>query len=279
MDIPVFVINLKRSAERRYHTTKQLNDLDIPFQIIEAIDGTELSDQEIRNNPNYGIYKKGLYSRYLLKEEIGCALSHFKVYNHMVAEKIELACILEDDNDFSRDFKELLFNDHLNIKEWDLLYLGHHSGSVTKGAEIRKKKQVTPYNFWIGEAVEVPYGSYAYVINLNGAKKILNGAFPLRTPFDRYIGNYLTTGIRTFLLSPPCVSQNSSFSSTINNNPKIIYAGPFWKFIGVFKRKIYFWFPAFRTLRAWIYLKWNSISRNLRKPSKSKTSKPKSNQL
>ena len=39
MDIPVFVINLKRSSERRDHTAKQLNDLGIPFQIIEAVDG------------------------------------------------------------------------------------------------------------------------------------------------------------------------------------------------------------------------------------------------
>ena len=135
MDIPVFVINLKRSAARRDHTTKQLNDLGIPFQIIEAVDGTDLSDSEIKNNGNFGIYKNGLYPRYLLKEEIGCALSHLNIYHKMVAEKTPIACILEDDNDFSKDFKTLLINDQLNIEDWDLLYLGHHSGSIWIGAE------------------------------------------------------------------------------------------------------------------------------------------------
>lgn len=265
MNIPVFVINLKRSAERRHHTTEQLNDLGVPFQIIEAIDGAELSDQEIQNNRDFNIYKCGMHSRYLLKEEIGCTLSHLKIYRHMVDEKIELACILEDDNDYLKDFKDLLVDGHLSIVEWDLLYLGHHSGCTSKEAQSRKKNQLLPFNYFIGEAIEVPYGSYAYIINIEAAKKLLNRAYPIRIPFDSYIGNASAIGIRTFLLSPPCAFNNSSFNSTIYNDQKFIYSTPFWEAVGVLIRKMYLWFPFLRTIRIWIYVNRQFIFRYLRK--------------
>jgi glycosyl transferase family 25 len=251
MDIPVFVINLKRSQDRRDHTTKRLNDLGVPFKLIEAYNGTELSDHEIMSNPDFGIYKRRLYSRYLLKEEIGCTLSHLKIYKQMIDEKISLACIVEDDLDYLTDFKDLVLNTDLNISDWDILYLGHHSGSVTNAAKCKKQKQLKPHFYWIGEAIDAPFGSYAYIINIKAVEKLINHAFPIRIPFDRYIHMAPKIGIRTFLLSPPCVFHNSFFISTINYNPKISYPTLFWKFAGEFMWEIYSWFPFVRKIRKW----------------------------
>jgi len=61
MNIPVFIINLKRSSDRRDHTIRQLNDLGITFQIIEAVDGNSLSDHDLTNTPSFGIYKNLIY--------------------------------------------------------------------------------------------------------------------------------------------------------------------------------------------------------------------------
>ena len=122
-----------------------------------------------------------------------------------------------------------------------------------------------PLNYWTGEAIDMPYGSYAYLIKLKAATDLLRSAFPIRKPFDRYLGSSLTSGIRISLLSPPCISQNTSFSSTINYDPKIVYSTSFGKVMGVFIRKIYFWFPVIRTFRIWSYLKWNTLTRQLRK--------------
>jgi glycosyl transferase, family 25 len=265
MGIPVFVINLKRSVERRHHTTEQLNNLDVSFQIVEAIDGAELSDHEIRNNPDFGIYKRGLHSRHLLKKEIGCTLSHLKIYRQMVDEKIELAFILEDDNDYLKDIKDLLVNMHLYFADWDILYLGHHSGYMTKEAQSRKKKQLIPYNYFIGEAIELPYGSYAYIIKIEAAKKLLSRAYPIKIPFDLYIGNAPALGIRTFLLSPPCVFPNSALISTINNEQKFMYLIPFWEAVWGQIRKTYLRFPFLRTFGIWIFINRHFIVRYLRK--------------
>jgi glycosyl transferase, family 25 len=253
MNIPVFVINLTRSVERRSHTVKQLNDLDVQFQLVEAINGAELSDQEILSYNSTGAWKCGFRSRYLLKEEIGCALSHLKVYRKMVEEGIDTACILEDDNDYKKDFKNLLFNELSNIGEWDLLYLGHHPGWKAIGARSRKKKKLVSSHYSVGEAVEVPLGSYAYIIKQVAAKKILENAYPIRMPFDVYIGNTAVLGVRTFLLSPPCVFNSTLFDSTIYNNKIIIYQIPFIEALRIHIRKIYKWFPFLLPFRAWIH--------------------------
>jgi glycosyl transferase family 25 len=265
MDIPVFVISLKRSVERRDHTTKQLNDMGVPFQFIEAIDGVELSDQDIRNNNDYGIYKSGVHASYLRKEEIGCVLSHLKILRKIVDEKIELACILEDDNDYIKEFKDLLIGGDLNTSEWDILYLGHHSACTTSEAQSTNKKQLISIDSKIGEALEVPYGSYAYILNIEAAKKILNIAFPIRMPFDSYIGNAPAIGLRTSLISPPCVLNKSVFNSTIYSHNNIIYHERFRELTDIFLRKIYSWLPFLRTIRIWFYIKWHSIFLYLRK--------------
>ncbi len=265
MGIPVFVINLKRSSERRDHTTRQLNDLGLHFKIVEATDGAELSDQSIRNNPDFGIFKFGMHSRYLLKEEIGCTLSHLKIYRQMVDEKLDMACILEDDNDYSSDFKDVLDNIPFYSDDWDLLYLGHRSGSTTKEAQSRKKKQLIPLDYFMGEAIEMPYGSHAYIIRNEAAKKLLSLAYPVSKPFDSFIGEGSALGIRTYLLSPPCAISNFIFDSTIYAGQEVIYSSPFRKFIGQVIKKTYTWFPFLRSVRIWIFLKWKSVFLCLRK--------------
>jgi glycosyl transferase, family 25 len=265
MEIPVFVINLSRSIERREHTTRQLNELGVSFQIVEAFDGAELSENEIRNNSDYGIYKSGIHSSYLRKEEIGCVLSHLQIFRQMVDEKIELACILEDDNNYLEDFKYLLVSENINTSLWDILYLGHHSACTTEQAQSRNKKLLTPFNYFIGEAVEVPYGAYGYIINNDAAKKMLRRALPIRIPFDSYLGNSPALGIRTFLLTPPCVLNISLFTSTIYSDKNLIYSSPFWKTTDMLIEKIYLFIPYLRKIRVWIYINTHSIFRYLRK--------------
>jgi glycosyl transferase family 25 len=221
MEIPVFVISLKRSADRRAHTTGRLNQLGIPFQIIDAFDGAELSNEEVQNNSRYGIFKTGLYSRHLMKAEIGCYFSHLKIFKKMADENMPVACVLEDDNDYSDDFKELLNPENISMSDWDILYLGHRSGSTDYPAQSIKKKRLKLAQYCIGEPIEIPHGSHAYLIKNGAAAKLSSNVFPVIVPFDLYIGNTASTRIRTSLLSPPAAITNSSFVSTIQNDLEI----------------------------------------------------------
>ena len=150
MEIPVYVINLTRSVLRKKHIIDQLNNADVPFKIIDAVDGAELSDQEILNNNDFGLWKMGSRTRHLFKGEIGCVLSHFKIYQKMIEDNIEVACILEDDIELQKDFKEFLNYENLNTVDWDLFYLGHHSQYSKKEAWSKNKKELKFRNYSVG---------------------------------------------------------------------------------------------------------------------------------
>ena len=222
------------------------------FQIIEAIDGDKLYDYETKPS----IWKCGIKSRYLLRKEIGCVISHLKIYQKMVNENIELACILEDDNDYRKELNELLVSENINILSWDLLFLGHHAGYSKKETRSRKKRKLKLSNYSIGEPIEIPYGTYAYIIKREAARKLLEHSVPIRMPADLYTGNASALGIQSFVLSPPCVFNCSLFNSTIYNYEKIKYTKTFPELCRRLVSKIYGWFPWLLAIRLWIQINW-----------------------
>ena len=87
----IFVINLKRSIDRKHNFQKNWQFASKYIEIIEAVDGNNLSDKELSKiAPNY-------QSLNVTKGEIGCALSHLAIYKKIVNECIPMALILEDD--------------------------------------------------------------------------------------------------------------------------------------------------------------------------------------
>ncbi|MGV6478762.1 glycosyltransferase family 25 protein [Pantoea agglomerans] len=86
----IFVINLARSTERRASIERQLDELKLDYEIIEAVDGSQLSYADIKRETRPLNYA-------LSCGEVGCALSHINVYKKISAENIPFALILEDD--------------------------------------------------------------------------------------------------------------------------------------------------------------------------------------
>ncbi len=265
MEIPVYVINLKRSASRKNHIIGQLNQADVPFQIIEAVDGEQLSDQEILKNKDFGVWNMGSRTRPLFKGEIGCVSSHFKIYQKMIEGNINVACILEDDTELKEGFKEFLNYENLNTVDWDLLYLGHHSQYSKKEAWGKNKKKLKIGNYYVSEPIELPGGSYGYIIKKDAAIKILKHGYPIRKSLDHYIGNAPALGINTFLISPPCVNHNYLFNSTISQKTDNIYNKSFIESFRRQIRKTYKWCPFLQTFRIWVNINLNQSVRFLRK--------------
>jgi glycosyl transferase family 25 len=95
-NIQTFIISLPKDKKRREYLGSQLQKLDIPFSIANAVHGASLSAEELE--ASYDREKAvRLFNRELSKGEIGCALSHVSIYKKMVAENIPYALILEDD--------------------------------------------------------------------------------------------------------------------------------------------------------------------------------------
>src|SRR5690349_233011 len=73
--IPVLVINLKRSEDRRAFIRRQLDGLGIAFQFFDAVDARDLSPADIQTSaPGGGVDYCGM----LTVPEIACAVSHLR---------------------------------------------------------------------------------------------------------------------------------------------------------------------------------------------------------
>ena len=98
----IFVINRKQDVARRDAIASRLNVLGCAFELVEAVDGHALDETAKRALAD--VVKMRRVLRVMSDGEIGCAASHLAVYRRMIAEKIESACILEDDARLSEQF-------------------------------------------------------------------------------------------------------------------------------------------------------------------------------
>ena len=89
MAIPkIIVISLKNST-RRENIAKRLSGLGLNFTFFDATDGKKLP-ASVLESVDYDFYPKHYLSpKPLTLGEIGCAISHIKVYEHMVENNIK----------------------------------------------------------------------------------------------------------------------------------------------------------------------------------------------
>ena len=143
---PIYVINLKRSPERRLHIQRQLDARGLSYQFIDAIDKFDLKSSQYRSkiSRTLGIDEANMEYKYshskANKEQshnrlghLACLLSHIKTYNLILENNDDIACILEDDATFLPTFPEVLEN--VSMLEWDILMFSSHSNTIRKALE------------------------------------------------------------------------------------------------------------------------------------------------
>ena len=102
----IFIVNLRRSADRREHMERVLSPLPLEYEFIEAVDASMLTDEDLREIYNEEGRKK-FTNIPLTKGEIACALSHIKIWKMMQRFDLKEALIMEDDV-YIKDYKALL---------------------------------------------------------------------------------------------------------------------------------------------------------------------------
>ena len=139
---PIYIISLSRTPERRLHMQRQLDTFGLEYEFVDVDDidkhGLESRAYRMRIARQLDIKESTLESKYAViidyaktkkdknwkNENLGSfviALSHIRIYNLMVKNGIEWACILEDDAMLLPTFPEVL---KIAPKlEWDILLL------------------------------------------------------------------------------------------------------------------------------------------------------------
>lgn len=198
---PVWVINLPRSTERRAYIVAHLQELGLPFEIVPAVDGQMLTQDELTEF--YSLEQTlACIGRELVPGEIGCSLSHLRLYERMVTEGVEMALILEDDAVIDPEVLELLAKPEAFPPGWELLLLYHSEGQMSWW----HRRPLTG-RFRTGRFVQPTYGTAGYLITQGGARKILAQAYPVRAPSDHWTGGHMNTGVQLYGLEPCGIAQ------------------------------------------------------------------------
>lgn len=75
---PIYVISLARRGDRRAHMTRLLQSLGLSAEFIDAVDGIALSNAQLARYDRQRALQ--VYGAEMNRAEIGCCLSHLKVY-------------------------------------------------------------------------------------------------------------------------------------------------------------------------------------------------------
>jgi glycosyl transferase family 25 len=125
----IIIISLERAKERRENIKKQLDSLSINSVIMDAVDGNDLSADQL----NKKIYLAGgwRFGEAFMPGEIGCTMSHIKALEMAKNQSWPYVIVLEDDITISSDFQKrlnLLFK--LLPPDWEHVYLSGKPRSI-----------------------------------------------------------------------------------------------------------------------------------------------------
>lgn len=187
-----YVITLDNQRKPEYDLELSKANIQTPkYQIHPAVDGRLVDTQYLEMN-DIELYPWAIksdndwWNRDMFPGEIGCAISHFQVWNDIVNKNLPYALILED------DFKSTnisLTQDLLNLFpiNWDMVYLGRNP---LRHEPNNKYNDINEYTT-IHNSIVIPDASYnmhAYMLSNSGARKLLQQNFNhMLMPVDEFI--------------------------------------------------------------------------------------------
>ena len=214
----IFVISLPGSTTRQEAIAAQLDRHALAFTWLEGINGRQLSEAAVREVCSAERAEHAI-GRQLSRGEVGCALSHLKVYQTILDEVLDLVLVLEDDAALSENFAEELAQICTAI-DWndnELVLLSHIQkytdwGALRVAPGLRLVRPVTAYN------------GNGYLITRPGAKKLLTELRPVYQPADCW--NHLQKkrvlrirGIVPYLVNHSRLSEDSLIGDTLRVTP------------------------------------------------------------
>lgn len=194
-DIPIYVINLEARKDRKANMENSLHTDRVVY--IKAVHGAEVED----------VVHQQLHKNKLTKGEGGCALSHLKIYQEIVAKDIPYAIIFEDDVNIKLpdDYDKIQQLVDAVPEDWNLLYLATNNGGTDIGSAVYEKPNPPVY------------GAHGYVIKKELAALVLEYVRnnTMDEPFDFLISNqqHFPT-LRAFKAKENIVTLRSGDSDT-----------------------------------------------------------------
>lgn len=206
VDIPVFVVNLERDTARRESILKECRKYAIEPEIINAVYGKSLTDEEL------SVMVMDHEENGLTRGEIGCSLSHISIYNRMVHDSIPIALVLEDDAVIGDGILEAIrdiveFN--RTTDKPSIYHMGQPKAYI-KSFPTRLES-ITLYPIFRSDL------THGYMINLKAAEKLSKFLFPVRFTADDWKYFKYTQNICIYNVVPHPVFVLSDNTTSIHD--------------------------------------------------------------
>jgi glycosyl transferase family 25 len=206
-----YVINLARSPERREHITTELRKTGLDYDIVPGVDGRALDLHDV-STIHPALFDRSAFPAGMA----GCALSHLRVYERILADGAEAAVVLEDDVILPADLGSLTHAVAGHLTGAELALLNYDSEnpipmSRENCASLpQSRRLVMPLD------VRLPRSSAAYVITREACARMLHSVLPVRVSADDWWFFYRAGALdRVRCVLPMPVAKSPAFGSTI----------------------------------------------------------------
>lgn len=205
--IPIYLINLDRSPERLEHFGQQVLIEGLKFIRISAVDGYTI-DEDTKSK----LYRQrsGLYP--LGPGEMGCFLSHRKVWARILEDGLNWAFVAEDDIHFF-NASQFFFNLEWLPAEADVV----KAETSLQKIQLHRIKDSTPYGHELRRLQSYHGGTGGYFISKSGAEILLNLTEDKCDPIDLLMFNKnlkITQSLKIFQLDPAICIQDYLLKDT-----------------------------------------------------------------
>ncbi len=215
-----YLINLDRSPERLHFFEKQASLSGIEFERISAVDGRQLSSEELA-----AAVAQTFEFQPISACEIGLFMSHKRAWEKLVASGDPHVAVFEDDAVLSLSLRLVLDAIDASELDFDVIKLESTLRPVVCARQTETLKSGTllqRLHTWHG-------GTAGYVISAASARKLLNLKVRLADPIDQVMFNPLSrvsSQLNIFQLNPAaCIQKDileqenpNAFGTTINRN-------------------------------------------------------------
>lgn len=180
-EIDFFVISLRNSV-RLLNIDNQNKKLNVKITIIDAVNGMYINQNKLLEDNILSINFSDIGSLKRNKE-IGCFMSHEKIYNIIKNnnERKRYSVILEDDFNIIPDNITKLLNDVLvtiDTMDFDILFLGNTFDNI--GLQVKN-------NIYSIDKNKYTIGNFAYLVNNKNIDKLITLIKPIDSPIDNKI--------------------------------------------------------------------------------------------
>ncbi len=197
------IINMERSVERKKRAAHLFSKTGLQHEFYKAIDGRVLSPSEITKHlhTQVSLHRDG--TGHFNVGALGCALSHYGVYQQVVNSEDEYVAIFEDDVMFGSELKQLFpqIENHMQVDDIVLLYFIPSNNTKIKLSEGTKLTG----DYKLVDIVKPEWGvgaAGAYILHRSAAVKLYHEVYPIKRAADAWIHHSNATGLNLKCVYP-----------------------------------------------------------------------------